>query len=213
MTVVSRRRARAADAGASRSRYGSRRALLLRRAQRPALPPALGPLRQRRGRTAPLPPVHRHRPRRAGRTHPGRGTSRCPTPPSWPRRLLAASSMNGAMIDSIFNVFFKLRITHSYESVLATPLDTGDVALGELVWSVARGVVLRRHLPRHHGRSWATPRAGWWSSASGRAACCSAPRSPRWGWPPPPTCEAGRTSTSSPCSSSRSSSSRAPSIR
>ena len=54
--------------------------------------------------------------------------------------LLAASSMNGAMIDSIFNVFFKLRITHSYESVLATPLDTGDVALGELTWAVVRGV-------------------------------------------------------------------------
>ncbi len=54
--------------------------------------------------------------------------------------LLAASSMNGAMIDSIFNVFFKLRITHSYESVLATPLDTGDVALGETTWAVTRGV-------------------------------------------------------------------------
>lgn len=55
--------------------------------------------------------------------------------------LLAASSMNGAMIDSIFNVFFKLRINHSYDAVLATPLDTGDVALGELSWAVARAVV------------------------------------------------------------------------
>jgi len=54
--------------------------------------------------------------------------------------LLAASSMNGAMIDSIFNVFFKLRINHSYDAVLATPLDTGDVALGELSWAVTRGV-------------------------------------------------------------------------
>jgi lipooligosaccharide transport system permease protein len=54
--------------------------------------------------------------------------------------LLAASSMNGAMIDAIFNVFFKLRITHSYDAVLATPLDTGDVALGELTWAVTRGV-------------------------------------------------------------------------
>jgi lipooligosaccharide transport system permease protein len=54
--------------------------------------------------------------------------------------LLAASSMNGAMIDSIFNVFFKLRINHSYDAVLATPLDTGDVALGELSWAVTRGI-------------------------------------------------------------------------
>jgi len=54
--------------------------------------------------------------------------------------LLAASSMNGAMIDSIFNVFFKLKINHSYDAVLATPLDTGDVALGELSWAVTRGL-------------------------------------------------------------------------
>ncbi len=54
--------------------------------------------------------------------------------------LLAASSMNGAMIDSIFNVFFKLKINHSYDAVLATPLDTGDVALGELSWAVVRGL-------------------------------------------------------------------------
>ena len=46
--------------------------------------------------------------------------------------LLATSAMNGAMIDAIFNLFFKLSITHIYDAVLATPLDTDDVALGEV---------------------------------------------------------------------------------
>jgi lipooligosaccharide transport system permease protein len=54
--------------------------------------------------------------------------------------LLATSAMNGAMIDSIFNLFFKLRITHLYDSVLATPLDANDVALGEVGWAVVRGL-------------------------------------------------------------------------
>ncbi len=54
--------------------------------------------------------------------------------------LLATSAMNGAMIDSIFNLFFKLKITHLYDSVLATPLDANDVALGEVGWAVLRGL-------------------------------------------------------------------------
>ena len=54
--------------------------------------------------------------------------------------LLATSAMNGAMIDSIFNLFFKLKITHLYDSVLATPLDANDVALGEIGWAVVRGL-------------------------------------------------------------------------
>lgn len=53
--------------------------------------------------------------------------------------LLASSAMNGAMFDATFNVFFKLKIAKTYEAVLATPLGAGDVALGELVWSLLRG--------------------------------------------------------------------------
>ncbi len=55
--------------------------------------------------------------------------------------MLATSAMNGAMIDSIFNTFFRLRISHAYEAVLATPLDVADVALGELWWALARAAV------------------------------------------------------------------------
>jgi lipooligosaccharide transport system permease protein len=52
--------------------------------------------------------------------------------------MLASSAMNGAVIDSIFNPFFRLKISHAYEAVLATPLDVKDVALGEVWWALAR---------------------------------------------------------------------------
>ena len=55
--------------------------------------------------------------------------------------LLANSAMTGAMIDSVFNVFFKLKITHSYDAVLATPLDPADVAGGEVLWAAVRGSI------------------------------------------------------------------------
>jgi len=53
--------------------------------------------------------------------------------------LLASSAMNGAIFDSTFNVFFKLKIAKTYDAVLSTPLGPADVALGELSWSLLRG--------------------------------------------------------------------------
>jgi lipooligosaccharide transport system permease protein len=50
--------------------------------------------------------------------------------------LLATASMNGAIAESTFNVFFKLNYQKTYDAVLATPLAPGDVALGEIGWSV-----------------------------------------------------------------------------
>src|SRR5271170_7247591 len=55
--------------------------------------------------------------------------------------LLASSAMNGAMIDSTFQVFFKLKIAKTYDAMLSTPLGVGDVALGELSWCVLRGAL------------------------------------------------------------------------
>jgi lipooligosaccharide transport system permease protein len=52
--------------------------------------------------------------------------------------LLASSAMNGALFDATFNIFFKLKITKTYDAVLSTPLGVSDVALGELVWSLIR---------------------------------------------------------------------------
>jgi lipooligosaccharide transport system permease protein len=52
--------------------------------------------------------------------------------------MLAASSMQGALLDSTFGIFFKLRYQKVYEAVLATPMRTVDIARGELAWSLLR---------------------------------------------------------------------------
>lgn len=53
--------------------------------------------------------------------------------------MLAASAFNGALLDSTFNVFFKLRYEKLYDQLLATPLTTTDIARGEIVWGQLRG--------------------------------------------------------------------------
>jgi len=55
--------------------------------------------------------------------------------------LMASSAMNGAIYDSTFNVFFKLRYAKTYDAVLATPLGIGDVAIGEITWALLRGSI------------------------------------------------------------------------
>lgn len=54
--------------------------------------------------------------------------------------LLASSAMTGAVFDSTFNVFFRLKYAKTYEAILATPLAPLDVAAGELLWSSIRGL-------------------------------------------------------------------------
>lgn len=53
--------------------------------------------------------------------------------------LLATSAMNGAIYESTFNVFFKLRYAKTYDAILSTPMGIGDVAAGEVGWSLIRG--------------------------------------------------------------------------
>jgi len=55
--------------------------------------------------------------------------------------LMASAAMNGAVFDSTFNVFFKLKYAKLYDSVLATPLGPRDVALGEISWALIRGLL------------------------------------------------------------------------
>ena len=55
--------------------------------------------------------------------------------------LLASSAMNGAIYDSTFNIFFKLRYAKTYDAMLSTPLDVPDVAVGEIVWALIRGTL------------------------------------------------------------------------
>jgi lipooligosaccharide transport system permease protein len=53
--------------------------------------------------------------------------------------MLAASAMNGSLLDSTYNFFFKLKYNKLFDQMLATPLTTSDIARGELSWSLLRG--------------------------------------------------------------------------
>jgi lipooligosaccharide transport system permease protein len=53
--------------------------------------------------------------------------------------LLATSALNGAILDSTFNVFFRLKYAKFYDAALATPMKPGDIALGEIGWALIRG--------------------------------------------------------------------------
>ena len=49
--------------------------------------------------------------------------------------------MNGALLDTTFNFFVKYKYSHTYDAILATPVGTGDVATGEVVWALMRGAI------------------------------------------------------------------------
>lgn len=53
--------------------------------------------------------------------------------------LLASAAMNGAVYDSTYNVFFKLKYAKLYDSVLATSMGPRDIAVGEVSWALIRG--------------------------------------------------------------------------
>ena len=55
--------------------------------------------------------------------------------------MLATSAFNGALLDSTYNVFFKMKYEKLYDQMLATPLSTGDIARGEITWGLMRGSV------------------------------------------------------------------------
>jgi lipooligosaccharide transport system permease protein len=55
--------------------------------------------------------------------------------------LLAQSSMNGAIAETIFNVFFKLNFARTYDGILATPIGIREIAIGEMTWALIRGTL------------------------------------------------------------------------
>jgi lipooligosaccharide transport system permease protein len=55
--------------------------------------------------------------------------------------LMATTAMNGALMESTFNLFFKLRYAKTFDAILATPLGPSDVAVGEVSWSLTRGLI------------------------------------------------------------------------
>ncbi len=55
--------------------------------------------------------------------------------------LLATSSMNGAIYDSTFNVFFLIKYAKTYDAALATPMRAPELALGQVLWALIRGAM------------------------------------------------------------------------
>ena len=55
--------------------------------------------------------------------------------------LVAASAMNGTVIETTFNIFFKLRFSNTYEGILTTPMSPRDIAIGEIGWALFRGAL------------------------------------------------------------------------
>ena len=66
--------------------------------------------------------------------------------------MLASSAMNGAVMDSTFNVFFKLKFNRIYDAVLGTPVRADRRRdRGDRVGAQSRAHLLHR-LPGRHGR-------------------------------------------------------------
>jgi lipooligosaccharide transport system permease protein len=55
--------------------------------------------------------------------------------------LMATSAMNGAIYDSTFNLFYKLKYARTYDAMLSTPMGVPDVATGEIAWALIRGLI------------------------------------------------------------------------
>ena len=55
--------------------------------------------------------------------------------------MMAASAMNGAVIETTFNIFFKLQFGKVYEGILTTPMQPTDIAIGEIGWALLRGLL------------------------------------------------------------------------
>ena len=53
--------------------------------------------------------------------------------------MLATSAMNGAIFDSTYNIFFRMKYAKLYDAMLATPIAPSDVARGEITWALLRG--------------------------------------------------------------------------
>ncbi len=53
--------------------------------------------------------------------------------------LMASSAMNGAIYESTFNLFYKLRYVRSFDAIIATPVGIEDATVGEIIWAVGRG--------------------------------------------------------------------------
>ena len=55
--------------------------------------------------------------------------------------MLASSAMTGALSETTFNFFGKMKFMKLYDGILATPVRPMEIALGELAWAMIRGAI------------------------------------------------------------------------
>lgn len=55
--------------------------------------------------------------------------------------LLATAAMNGAIFETVFNVFFRLNYAKTYDGILATPMGITEIAVGEMLWTLLRSLL------------------------------------------------------------------------
>lgn len=55
--------------------------------------------------------------------------------------MLASSAMSGALAETTFNFFGKMKYMKLYDGVIATPVQPFEIALGELGWAMIRGAL------------------------------------------------------------------------
>jgi lipooligosaccharide transport system permease protein len=55
--------------------------------------------------------------------------------------MLASAAMTGAMAETTFNFFSKMKWARLYDAMLATPVRPMEIAIGELCWAMARGTL------------------------------------------------------------------------
>ncbi len=55
--------------------------------------------------------------------------------------LIAVAAMNGTVIETTFQFFFKYKYAGTYEGMMATPLGVPDIVRGELTWAVVRATL------------------------------------------------------------------------
>ncbi|GAA4713062.1 ABC transporter permease [Phytohabitans rumicis] len=53
--------------------------------------------------------------------------------------MLASAAMSGALSETTFNFFGKMKYMKLYDGILATPVKPFEIALGELMWAMVRG--------------------------------------------------------------------------
>lgn len=70
---------------------------------------------------------------------PGPGHSVIPYAAYAAPALLASSAMNGSVIESTYNVYFKLKYTRVYDAMLSSPMEAADVARGDIITALGRG--------------------------------------------------------------------------